>query len=159
MATKSKHQTNKVRTKGADIALKTETVLKKLIHVMGQENLALQAHDRKMAEEMAQEKTLLISNYRALIKDLDHDPDALRDLDDDVKAHVQSLIKDFEVAMRENAKAVFARRYAVKKLLDRILTKAREVSGSHHKSYNQHGKMNNVGNKSVFIPTQLNETY
>ena len=150
---------NQAKLKGTDIVSKTETLLKKLIHVMSQENLALQAHDRSLAEEMAQEKTLLIENYRALIKDLEKEPEALKNIDDDAKAHVQQMIADFDVAMRENAKAIYARRYAVKKILERILDKARQVSGGNHKSYNQQGKMNHVSSKSRFIPTQLNETY
>jgi hypothetical protein len=159
MSDKTTQQNSQAKLKGTDIVSKTETLLRKLIHVMGQENLALQAHDRSLAEEMAQEKTVLISNYRALIKDIEKDPEALKNLDEDTKSHVQKMISDFEVAMRENAKAVYARRYAVKKILERILDKARQVSGGNHKSYNQQGKMNDCSSSAKFIPTQLNETY
>ncbi len=159
MSDKATQQSSQAKLKGTDIVSKTETLLRKLIHVMGQENLALQAHDRQLAEEMAQEKTLLIENYRALIKDLKKEPEALKNINADAKAHVQELIKEFDTAMRENAKAVYARRYAVKKILERILNKARQVSGGSHKSYNQQGKMNDLSSKSKFIPTQLNETY
>ncbi len=149
----------KINTRGADIALKTEKLLTKLIHVMGQENLALQAYNRSVAEEMAQEKTLLIGNYRALMLDLEKDPEAFKKLDDDIRAHIQKLTKDFEVAMKENARVVYGRRFAVKKLLDRILTKARDVAGAQVKSYNAKGKMNIQRSNAGTLPTQLNETY
>lgn len=149
----------KLNTRGADIALKTEKLLKKLIHVMAQENLALQAYNRSLAEEMAQEKTLLIGNYRALLLDLEKDPEAFKKLDADILTHIKQLTADFEKAMKENARVVYGRRYAVKKLLDRILTKARNVAGHSVKSYNATGKMNAQTSSAGTLPTQLNETF
>ena len=147
-----------LNTRGADIAVKTEKLLKKLIHVMGQENLALQSYNRKVAEEMAQEKTLMIGNYRALMMDLEKDPEAFKKMDEDVKTHIQKLMADFEVAMKENARVVYGRRHAVKKLLDRILIKAREVASGSVKSYNSSGKMNTRTSHAGVYATQLNET-
>jgi hypothetical protein len=149
----------KVNTRGADIALKTEKLLKQLIHVMGQENLALQSYNRAMAEEMAQEKTLLIGNYRVLMKDLEKDPQAFKNMASDIRKPLEQLIADFETAMKENAKTVYAKRYAVKRLLDRILTKARDAAGTTVKSYNASGKMNSKTSRAGLLPTQLNETY
>jgi hypothetical protein len=150
--------TNNIR--GTDIASKTERLLKRLIHVMGQENLALESYNTQVAEEMAQEKTLLIGNYRALIKELKQDPEAFNRLDDDAREKLKQLTVDFENAMRENARAVYGRRQAVKKLLDRILAKARDIAGSSVKSYNAKGKMNvQTSSKTSSLSTHLNETY
>jgi len=150
---------SKLNICGADIAVKTEKLLQKLMHVMGQENLALQAHNRALAEEMAQEKTLLIGNYRALIKELQQDPDAYKKLDESIRNHIAKMVTDFEDAMKENARVVYGRRYAVKRLLDRILNKARDAAASPVKSYNANGKMHAKCSSGGSVPIQLNETY
>lgn len=152
-------ETSKPNTNGADMALKVSKLLKSLITCLTQETLAIQSHNRAVAEKMNQEKTRLMHSYTALKDQLESNPKMFENLDQDIKAHLKDISKEFEVVLKENMMAVVVGKKAVSRLIGRILEKVREAASVNNKSYNNAGKMNETALSNKIIPTTLNETF
>jgi hypothetical protein len=149
-----------LNTKGADIALKLENIIKRMSKCMTQETLALQSQNRAIAAEMAEEKARHLQAYRALAEEVKSRPDVVSGLDPDIKKHIETMMAEFEVIMKDNIRVILSNRFAVKRLIQRIMDKAREAASSNHQYYNAQGKiMNGSGQKSAMVSTQLNETF
>lgn len=149
----------KLNVDGADSALKITKILKKLITCLTQETLALQGHNRDIAAKMAQEKTILMHNYKTLQNNVLENPETLKNLDPDVRAHLKEVTKEFEVALKDNVVAIYSGRNAVSRLINRIIKKARDSVSTTPKSYNASGCMVNNDTKASMMPTKLNETH
>ena len=143
----------------ADTALKLVKILQKLMQCMSQETLAVQNHNRDIAAKMSQEKTLLMHNYKSIQGELTSYPRLFDNLDDDIKKHLKDVIKEFEFVLKENMRAIDAGRGAVKRLIDRILKKARQAASLNPKAYNAQGHLVDNDMKHGIVPTKLNETY
>ncbi len=157
--TNDKTQIDKPVTEGADVALKISKLLKKLIECLTQETLALQSHNRTVAERMSQEKSVLMHNYKTIQKELSANPDLFQNLDKDVKAHLKGITTEFEIVLNDNIMAIQSGKNAVTRLIGRILDKAREAATLNPKSYNANGRIIENNTKSTMTPTKLNETY
>jgi len=155
----NKNETVRSNSDGADMALKVSKLFKKLITCLSQETLALQSHNRAVAEKMNQEKTRLMHSYKAVQGELKDNPTLFKNLDTDIKKHLQELSKEFETVLKDNMLAVVVGKKAVTRLIDRILEKVREASSMNTKSYNNSGRINESRMSNKIIPTTLNETY
>lgn len=143
---------------GASLALKTEKLLKKLIHVLSQETLAMQSHNRSIANNMAQEKTQLLANYKSIQEQLKENPEILRQADEDVRTHLKEVMAEFEIILCDNIRAIQSGRNAVRRIMNRILTKARDSVEHTTKLYNSSGKMIKTSTHSTMTPVKINET-
>jgi len=155
----SNNLTQNLNINGADLALKLERLLKRLITCMTQETLAMQCHNHEVSGKMAQEKTMLMNNYRNLHKDLLANPDIIRNADTDIQNHLKTIIAEFEVVLCDNIKAVYSGRNAVGRLINRILQKARDTASPSHKHYNAKGQMVDGDLKSGMTPVRINDIY
>lgn len=152
--------TNKqVSVNGADFALRTSKLLKKLITCMTQETLAIQSYNRSVAEEMNQEKTLLMHNYQSVRSELEANPEIFKNLDADLKKHLQEITTEFEAVLKDNMMAITTGKKAVSRLITRILDKVRKTTINAPKSYNANGVVVDSASQSTMVPTKLNETY
>lgn len=148
-----------VHLEGADMALKITRLLENLITCLTQETLAIQSHNRGVAEKMNQEKTHMMHSYKNLHTELSQKPDIFKNLDPDIKSHLQKLTAEFEIALKDNITAIIAGRGAATRLIERILNRVREATSTNTKSYNNAGKMVEQKSSRTIMPTKLNETY
>lgn len=155
----TKAQAPKLNTDGADSALKISKILKRLITCLTQETMALKSHNRDVAKKMAQEKTILMNNYKTLQNNVLQNPDMLKNLDPDIKSHLKEITTEFETVLKDNVVAIYAGRNAVTRLINRIVKKARDSVSTNPKSYNANGHITNSDGKASIMPTKLNETY
>jgi hypothetical protein len=151
---------NTLNISGADFAFRLEKLIRKLMECIIQETLAIKSHDRNIAELMRQEKSLLLFNYQSMIIELERTPNILRELDSDLKEHLQKTIYDFEAVMVDNIKTIQAGKNSVGRLIARILDKARIATSTAPKAYNNFGLIaQGHSMRAPATPTKLNETY
>ena len=152
-------QTLKLNTDGADVALKISKILKKLITCLTQETLALQSHNRDIANKMNQEKTLLMHNYKSIQAHLAETPELFKNSDSDVKKHLQDITAEFETVLDDNVMAIQSGRNAVSRLIKRIIKKARQAASTSPQAYDANGYTIADNIKAPMMPTKLNETF
>ena len=149
----------KPNTRGADTALKIQKLLKSLIECMSQETLALKSHNRDVAGKMSEEKTRLLLTYQNIASELHKNPDVLKQADADIQKQLISLMGEFETVLKDNMTAIQAGKGAVSRLINRLLTKAREAVGSTGRHYNAKGQLVEHRHRGPINPSQLNEVY
>jgi len=148
-----------LKTEGADKALNIQKVLKRLIECLSQETLALKSNNRALAIKMAEEKARLTHDYREIQNNFQKDPEAFQKLDKGVQAHLKSLIAEFETILTDNVQAIQSGRNAVNRLIDRILTRARDMATT-HTTYNADGQVNtHKASRSATTPIQISEKF
>ena len=152
-------ETKPLNIKGADTAFRVQKLLKNLIECMSQETLALHAQNQTIAGTMSKEKIRLFATYKAIAAELQNNPDILKTIDKDIQKQLITLMDDFDQTLKENITAIQTGRFAVSRLINRLLTKAREAVGHPNRNYNEKGKLVEQKIQSATFPTQLNEVY
>ena len=121
--------------------------------------MALKSHNGDIAGKMREEKTRLLLTYQAIASELQKNPEILKQTDSDIQKQLTLLMKEFETVLRDNMTAIQAGRGAVARLINRLLTKAREAVGNSSRNYNAKGQLVERHRASPINPSQLNEVY
>lgn len=146
-----------LNTKGADLALSIEQILSRLTVCLNQETEAIIQNNRNAAQALQDQKIRLMEQYRSLSETLERDPTALDSIDTRVRTHLQKIGKDFQTALKHNAKAIKAAHNAVTRLMDRIMHTARRALMD-GQQYNAKGALAGYGNtQASAAPTKVNE--
>ena len=146
-----------LNTKGADLAMSIEKVLKKLTVCLEQETKAILENKQGLVQELHKEKLTLMEQYRSLSEGLERDKDGLNGLDDDIRAHLKEVSARFQTALQDNLKAIKSAHNAVGRLMDRIMTTARRALMQDQQQYNAHGALTGGGHKGSMMPTRVDQ--
>jgi hypothetical protein len=148
-----------IKTRGADTALKIQKLLKALIECMEAETTALRDSDQKKAIKISAEKIHLAQTYKAIALELRANPTLLKDADGDIKAQLFDLIKKFDSSLKDNRTVIETGKNAVSRIINRLLTKAREAADRGTKNYNAKGRLIEQKMTTMAMPTHLNDVY
>lgn len=121
-------------------ALDLMKVLTRLIEVLQQEIATLHDMDPSGIQQLQQDKIVLTAAYESLLGQLRGEPEALRNLPQELREQVMQVTRDFQDTLTENARAL----YAVKEANDRLfnaVAKALEEQRSHGSAYSSRGSL------------------
>jgi hypothetical protein len=150
------HTPTPLSTKGADLALSVERVLSKLTVCLNQETEAVLQNNRDAAGLLQEEKMHLMERYKGLSEAIERDATQLTQLDDHVRNHIKTISGEFQIALKNNSKALKSAHNAVGRLMDRIMTTARRAVMQDQQTYNAHGSFAGGANPTM-TPTKLNQ--
>ena len=121
-------------------ALDLMKVLTRLIEVLQQEIATLHDMDPSGIQQLQQDKIVLTAAYESLLGQLRGEPEALRNLPQELREQVMQVTRDFQDTLTENARAL----YAVKEANDRLfnaVAKAVEEQRGHGSAYSSRGSL------------------
>ena len=116
------------------------TVLGRLIEVLRQEIEMLKRMDPNAIQNLQQDKIVLTAAYDSLLSRLRENPDTLKSLAPDLREQIMALTTEFQNALTENARALFAVKEANDRLFKAIV-QAVEDRRSQSNTYSASGAL------------------
>ena len=123
------------------IISRVESMVGQLTGLLDQETTALKKGDMDLATSLFDRKSYMLRQYQDMIEDVSRKKEIIRKADQDTKARLESIQRDFSHSLNKNRKSLDASRRAVERLAGTIMTSIRQSVPPTHDSYTAGGVM------------------